>query len=289
MNGSIGILYESNEWSDWKLRDECAALGHRVRMIDAGGDAAGDEALECALLVSRVFASAWSRGHDGILERMPQLLARIDAVGIPLINPSRAHAFETSKTLAAKTLADQGIPAPHVFGVVPLHELAVLPVRFPCVVKPDCGGRGTHTAIVANARELATFTAEHSDDLTYVVEEYCEPAFGYLTRIEIIGGECALVVKRSIAENGLSGYHWGSHYAPYPDCPSAITAAACEAAACLGFEVGSFDVVETADGFSFIDCNSVSNVSEDNTEILAMDLMREYARYIDRRYKELVA
>ena len=52
----------------------------------------------------------------------------------------------------------------------------------------------------------------------------------------------------------------------------------------LGIEFGSFDVVETAGGGAFIiDANSVSNVSEDCTELFGIDLMREYATAIARR------
>ena len=88
----IGILYESDEWSDWKLGRELeAALAENalaeavpaetnsqtatresdaadnswrhVRMINMEDADAVEQARSCAMLVSRVFASAAFRGH----------------------------------------------------------------------------------------------------------------------------------------------------------------------------------------------------------------------------------
>lgn len=119
-----------------------------------------------------------------------------------------------------------------------------------------------------------------------VVESYAEPAHGYLTRVEVIGGTCALIVKRGIAENGLSAYHLGSTYERYDDCPLEVRTAVGRAAALLGIELGSFDVMETASGPCIIDVNSVSNVSPDCTELFAMDLMAAHAAYVMKRYGE---
>ena len=62
------------------------------------------------------------------------------------------------------------------------------------------------------------------------------------------------------------------------DCDRAASAA-------LSFEVGSFDVIESQGRIAFIDCNSVSNVSEDCTDMFQMDLLREHARYIAGEYR----
>ena len=52
------------------------------------------------------------------------------------------------------------------------------------------------------------------------------------------------------------------------------------AAALLAIRYGSFDVIECERGAFVIDANSVSNVSEDCTEMFGIDLMHEYARSI---------
>lgn len=58
--------------------------------------------------------------------------------------------------------------------------------------------------------------------MPFVVQEYVEPDFGYVTRIEVVDDELPLIAKRSIGEGGLSSYHAGSTYELYPDCPDAV-------------------------------------------------------------------
>ncbi len=154
------------------------------------------------------------------------------------------------------------------------------------MLKPNCGGRTTCTAIARSADEARSFLAG-APAIAFIAEEYVEPARGFLTRIEVVDGACALVVKRSVADNGLSAYRFGSTYAAYPDVPREITDAAERAAAVLSIELGSFDVIECGRGPCIIDANSVSNVSEDCTELLGMDLMRAHAEAIARRWRAL--
>lgn len=154
------------------------------------------------------------------------------------------------------------------------------------MLKPNCGGRTTCTAIARSADEARSFLAG-APAIAFIAEEYVEPARGFLTRIEVVDGACALVVKRSVADNGLSAYRFGSTYAAYPDVPREVADAAERAAAVLSIELGSFDVIECGRGPCIIDANSVSNVSEDCTELLGMDLMRAHAEAIARRWHAL--
>ncbi len=108
-----------------------------------------------------------------------------------------------------------------------------------------------------------------------------------LTRIEVIGGRCRLIVKRSVTENGLSAYHLGSEYQDYPDCAKEIREAAEEAMRILDIRFGSLDIIEGSLGFFIIDVNAVSNASEDNTEMFHFDLMKETAQYIAQQYREI--
>lgn len=159
-------------------------------------------------------------------------------------------------------------------------------IEYPCIVKPNCGGRTTYTYIVHNEKELAE-TVSQIPGIEMIVEEYIEPVHGFLTRIEVIGGECRLIVKRSVTENGLSAYHLGSKYQDYPDCSWKIQEAATEAMRILDIRFGSLDVVESGPRFAIIDVNAVSNASEDNTEMFRFDLMKETAQYIAQQYREL--
>lgn len=202
----IGLLYESDEWSDYKLKDELEGRGFEVRMLDLEHEDIS-AALECDVLVSRVFASAQFRNHLRSLELMPDLIAQAEKRGIPLINPGRAHAFEVDKYLATQTLAGHGISVPELLGRGTPSQIAEHTGSFtyPCVIKPSCSGRTRHTAIVRDSAEATDFLAQ-LPETEFIVQEYIEPAFGYLTRIEIVEKEAALVVTRSVATNGLSSY-----------------------------------------------------------------------------------
>ncbi len=279
---AIAILYESGEWSDYALRDNIRALGEEAFLINLEKEIPYDALKNCRLAVSRIFASAQFRGHGRSLEAMEEVHAFLARQGIPLVNSYQAHQYEISKELSTKTLEKHGIPVPKVYGAFYKEEVYRLPLIYPLVLKPDCGGRTNDTYIVKDAGELPRIVPKLRD-IKMLAEEYLEPVYGYLTRIEAIGGRCRLIVKRSVTENGLSAYRFGSLYERYDDCPESIRQTAVQAMELLEIEMGSLDVIETEGGFYIIDVNAVSNVSEDNTETFQFDLMKEMAEYIVHR------
>lgn len=304
----IGVLYESREWSDYKLAAELAEAGCEVRMIDLALADGSDEwagaalfgaALECDLLVSRVFASAVFRKHAYAHELMANLIPAVEARGIAMVNPPRAHFFEIDKRRAVEELARAGVDVPCVQACGTSAELAALigassedaadeastlrVLRYPCIIKPNCGGRTTYTAIARTDEEARAFL-DGAPDFEFIVEDYLLPERGFITRIELVDGACELAVKRSVVDGGLSAYHLGSTYELYHDLPAPVRATAEAAGRALSIEFGSFDIIEAGGRAFVIDANSVSNVSPDNTATFGgFDLMREYARAIARR------
>ena len=294
---TIGILYESKEWSDFALRDHIASMGAPVKLIDMQEDISTEELLSCSLVISRIFASSVFRGHGKALDQMPTVIELLEKNRIPMINPAEAHYYEISKTRTKEVLEMQGFSVPKLYGSfypAQIKENAEIPdlpgIEYPCVVKPDCGGRTSHTFIAHDREELREGMTD-VPDVMYIAEEYIRPDKGYVTRLEIIGGECVLAVKRSVTANGLSAYHLGSVYEFYPDLPHAIGETAIKAMELLHIEAGSMDIIENdtdiinnETGSYIIDVNSVSNVSEDNTEMFKLDLMKETAAYAVARY-----
>lgn len=304
----IGVLYESGEWSDYKLAAELAEAGCEVRMIDLALADASDEragaalvgaALECDLLVSRVFASAVFRRHGYAHELMARIADAAQRRGVPMVNPPRAHYFEIDKRCAVEELARAGIDVPRVRACGTSAELAALvgasseyaadgaselqALRYPCIIKPNCGGRTTYTAVARTDEEARAFL-DGAPDFEFIVEDYLLPERGFITRIELVDGACALAVKRSVVDGGLSAYHLGSTYELYRDLPAPVRATAEAAGRALSIEFGSFDIIEAGGRAFVIDANSVSNVSPDNTETFGgFDLMREYAQAIAKR------
>ena len=282
----IGLLYESGEWSDYKLAAELAEAGRDVRMIDMAhlrADAAAEAAGSCDALVSRVFASAVFRGHGAAHEAMRLVCETAEARGIPMINPARAHFFEIDKRRATEELARAGVDVPRVQACGLPSGLDPAGWSYPCIIKPNCGGRTTFTAVARTAEEARSFL-ETAPQIVFVVEDFIAPERGFITRVELVGGAVALVVKRSVVKGGLSAYHLGSRYELYPECAEEIRAAAVLAGRALGIGFGSFDIIENGGRAYVIDANSVSNVSPDNTETFGgFDLMREYAQAIAKR------
>lgn len=282
----IGILYESIEWSSFALEENIKKLGVETIMLNTEEDIDEAKLLSCELIVSRVFASAQFRGHQKSLEKMPQIIEILKKNNIPMINPYEAHYYEISKELSTNTLRDQNISVPEVYGVFRKDTVDTLTFQYPCIIKPNCGGRTNATYIINNKEELEKALIE-IPNIEMIAEEFIEPIFGYLTRIEVIDHECKLILKRSVAENGLSAYHLGSKYEQYRDCREEIKNTAIKAMELLQIESGSMDIIENKEGFFIIDVNSVSNASEDNTEMFEFDLMLETAKYIVKKYNQM--
>lgn len=292
---SILLLYESEEWSTYALQSRIQEQGIPCRLVCMEGAIPWEQFVDCDLVVSRIFASAQFRGHERSLRRMPELIAYLREKDIPMLNPYQAHFYEVSKELSTRVLSDHGLPVPKVYGTFQKREgagleavLKELPdgIEYPCIVKPNCGGRTTYTYIIHSEKELKEAVSQ-IPDIEMIVEEYIEPVRGFLTRIEVIGGECSLIVKRSVTANGLSAYHLGSKYQDYPDCSKEIREAAAEAMQILDIQFGSLDVIESGSRFAIIDVNAVSNASEDNTEMFRFDLMKETAQYIAQQYRKM--
>mgnify|MGYP000284894417 FL=1 len=69
----LGVLYESEEWSSYKLLEEIQASGIEACLINLEEDQALGMISHCDLLVSRIFASAQFRAHQKSLARMPEI------------------------------------------------------------------------------------------------------------------------------------------------------------------------------------------------------------------------
>ena len=286
---ALGVLYESSEWSDFKFAMELCARDVPVRMIDMERPDAVEVALARTMLTSRVPASAVARGHVQSHAHMLELIEVAEAAGIPMVNTGSAFRYEISKQRGVQTLGDAGFCVPKVYACAPAGEIDVRALAYPCIIKPDCGGRSARTAVLRDDAEARAFLVAAPQDTTFIVEEFLVARAGYVTRIEIVGGACAHIQKRSIAACGLSSYHVGSTYEAYDDtCPQEVRDVAERAAALLGFELGSFDVIETERAPYIIDTNAMTNVSADCEELLGFDLMAEHAAYVAARWFEHV-
>lgn len=281
----IGILFESNEWSDFKLKGELENLGHQVRMINMMSDNPEPEALSCTLLVSRVFASAQFRNNTAALGRMPALLEHAEQRAIKLINPANAHFFEIDKQKATDRLARSGLYTPLIYACDIPSALNPSDFVYPCVIKPNCGGRSTFTAIARTHEEARHFLSD-LPNISFLVEEFIVSDSECLIRAEVVGKRPPYVFHRSIESDGLSSYHFGSTYTRVSSPEKPLLEKIQHATVVLDIELGSFDIITRDEKHYFIDANAVSNVSEDCNNLLGIDLMKLHADYISQQYHE---
>ena len=128
-----------------------------------------------------------------------------------------------------------------------------------------------------------------SQDTTFIVEEFLVARAGYVTRIEIVGGACAHIQKRSIAACGLSSYHVGSTYEAYDDtCRRRCAMSPSGPPLCWGSSSGSFDVIETERGAVHHRYECDDQRERGLRGAARFRLMAEHAAYVAARWFEHV-
>ena len=287
---SIAILFESQEWSSFALYEDVRRYlpGVQVNLYDLETAVDEEQILESELIVSRIFASAQFRGHDASLQKVISILNEAEDRGIPLLNSRAAHFYEINKHLAAQVLNTYDLPAPKVYGCrYPRHGYSDLEVEYPLIIKPNCGGRTTDTHVVWKAEYLPATWQLLDPDVEFVIESYIKPKEDYITRIEVIGGKCVQLLKKTLTDSGLAAYHLGSRFTDYSDCPAEVQKLAIDTMNCLDIQMGSLDIIESADGNYVIDVNSVSNYAEENIEMFHFDLIDDTAQFIAQTYQSL--
>ncbi len=284
----IGILYESKEWSSYQLQKEIEKLGIKADLIYMEDDIKLEHISKYKMLVSRVFASAIFRNHHKALKQMEKVIDIVEKNNILMINSAKAHLYEIDKQLSTNVLRDNNISVPDVYGVFTKKELLYFnkEIEYPCIIKPNCGGRTNATFIINNREELYQKVTQ-APDIKYIMQKYIYPEYGFITRVEVIDNECKSILKRSVVKNGLSAYNLGSTYSCYDDCREEIKTTAIKAMNILEIECGSMDIAENSSGYYIFDVNSVSNASQDNKEDFKFDLIKETALYIVDKYKQI--
>lgn len=285
---SIGILYESVEWSNHQLALHLNNLGIKTELINLETDQINiDSILKNKLIVNRIFPSSIYRGYKKSYKLAGSLLRIIDDSKVPMINPYKAYRYDMSKLSSAYVLKNNRLPVPEIYGFFEKNiNLEDYDIKYPCILKPDCGGRSKYTFIIKNKTELEE-AIEKIPEVPFIIQKYINPDKEFTTRIEIIGNKIITVLKRYIGKGNLSGYHSGSKYEDYRDCPREILNASKEALKHLSIEMGSLDIIENKENeFYIIDVNGTSNFSEDNIEMLGFDPIELMAKYIKRKYDE---
>src|SRR5258708_24638241 len=141
----VGILDEHPEWSK-RLIAELEGRGLEVERIDHAehGYDRRDGRRRWDVVVNRTSPSSHRRAHGRVLFYAEPLLAHLEAVGVPVVNPLAAWRFEKSKALQVELFERLGVRYPRtvvVNGVAPLRR-APRQGPLPPPVKAHRGGPG---------------------------------------------------------------------------------------------------------------------------------------------------
>jgi glutathione synthase/RimK-type ligase-like ATP-grasp enzyme len=198
----IGIYFEHPDWFR-PLFAELDRRGIDYAKIDAACHSYDVTAREkrYALLFNRMSASAALRGHEQAIFSTRDFLAHVESTGTRVINGRKAFAIETSKAAQLLLLHSLGFlfPRSRVINCLDEAERAAAEIGFPCMIKPNIGGRGAGIVRANSGAELkegiASGQVTLGVDHTALVQEFVPARDGHITRVETLGGKFLYAMK----------------------------------------------------------------------------------------------
>lgn len=278
----LGILYNEMEWSIEYFKDFFIGKNIDAILIDVRNKDSISKAIDCDMVINRIFASLHFSSDENYTS---DILKKLDNLNIKVVNSSNSFYHDISKYMQWETMTSNNIPSPEVYSKFNKSKDSnvVCPI-FPAIIKPDCGGRTSHTYIIHDENELQTTIEKLPENSDFLLQEFIAPDNGYITRVEVIGDKCHKVFYRSVVGSGLSSHAHGSTYTESFDLPKNVEKHCLEAVSKMGIEFGSLDVIENKNGYRIIDVNALSNFAEKNIAEMGFDLIKDTADYIYSTY-----
>lgn len=321
MTKPIGILYEHPEWFR-PLFAELDRRGLPYLKIPAYAhqfDAAARTA-PYSLVVNRVSASSYLRGHTAAIFHAREYLTHLEEIGVPVVNGTGAYALDTSKARQLVLLAALGLPylPSRVVNHVGQIESAAAELAYPIIVKPNIGGSGALMRRFETPSELrAAVSAGEVDailglDHTAIVQEYHPPRGGSIVRVEALDDRFLYAIR--IHNDPSQGFNIcpadicqaPADQTPLPDdfalCPADAPArssrkievadpptwvveAVLRMFRAANVDVGGVEYLESErDGQLYLyDVNALSNFVTDAPSLVGFDPFERFVDYLERR------
>ncbi len=206
---TVHVLYENPDWMP-PLRTALAALELPVveHFCDGGTVDIGAKPPE-GVWLNRMSPSSHTRGHQGGVQFVRELLTWLEAHGRPVVNGSSAFALEVSKVRQHAALIEAGIRTPRTLGVVggsAALRSAARQLAPPFITKHNQGGKGLGVQLFRSHTAFESFldTGDwvSSPDCVDLVQQYIQPAEPFITRVEIVDGRFLYAI-RSSTEQGF--------------------------------------------------------------------------------------
>ncbi len=210
MTRPIGILYEHPEW----FKPLFATLDRRglpYEPIHAEAHHYDPSATSSpyGLVVNRVSASSFLRGHGQAILYARQYLDHLESLGVPIVNGSKAFELDLSKARQLALMTKLGLPHPRsrVANTVEQIEAAATELTYPLIVKPNLGGSGALMRRFDSHDELRASVADGTMapilgvDTTAIVQEFHTARGGSIVRVEALGDRFLYAIR---IHNGAS-------------------------------------------------------------------------------------
>ncbi len=254
-----------------RLRTELLSRGHDVDVVDP-----------------RLLGTALDGGHEtvvGMRTRPPtvvllsvstdQIAATraagvMERSGLPVVNPSAAVLLAADKFAAASVMAAAGLPVPRTVNVCTADAVVQVAHRmgWPVVLKAADGSEGVQVVMLRAQEDVGDAVAGIRTSLgldpsvrsSLVVQEVVDVSLGRDRRIVVVGGAVQASMDR-LARTG----EWRSNMSLGARPVAAQTSAeeeqvATAAAAALGLDFGTVDVMASANGPVVIEVNAFGDV-----------------------------
>lgn len=283
---AIAIIYESEEWSNIYLKDYLSNKGFDVLFInfeEAVFDAAFFNSVK--LIVNRIFPSSYFRGHVKTYFKGIDFLRELNNSGIHMVNSYEALMYDFDKQLVCKTLRDNNINTPEIYCCS--KDFSEDKIKFPCIIKPNRGGRSTYTSKVDNSAELFEFL-KTVPAIEFIFQEYIKSIDNYTIRIEVIDGDIFSAVKRSMDDSGISSYHRGAQYEHIYKLDKLIENMVIDTLKTLNIKMGGIDVIESDEGPYIIDVNATSNFSKAFVDFLGKNPLDKMGDLIISEFLKII-
>jgi hypothetical protein len=307
----IGILYEHPEWFVplFAELDRRALPYLRIPAHEHQFDPSARSA-PYSLVVNRVSPSSYLRGHRRAIFFAQQYLAHLERLGVPIVNGSRAYAFELSKARQLDLLAALGLPHPPSRVANDPRQLVASAedLEAPLIAKPNVGGSGARMrrfddlASLGSATEAGELDGLFEIDGTAVIQEYHPPREGSIVRVEVLDNRFLYAIR--IWNDPAQGFNLCPADICQPDfCPvdglnskagrrieaehppDWIVESAVRVFKAAEIDVGGIEYLESErDGRAyFYDINALSNFVTDAPTLVGFDPFVRLVDFLERR------
>jgi len=292
----LAILYEHPRWFEG-LFAELRARGIPFEEWKAESLALDPERAEWPdLVLNRMSASARWRGHGCGQFAVLEMLRLLEARRVAVINGCAAYEAEISKLRQLEIFSRCGLRGPRTRAANSAAVLlqAAADLKFPVVVKPNCGGAGSGMLRCDSPRDLEQRLAQidFGADNVVLVQEYHAPRDGFIQRVEVLGGEVLYGLRIEATSFNLCPADMcapGQRRVLRFEPPQHIAASVLGVARAARLDVGGVEYLEDATAAQpiFYDINALSNFVANAESVVGFNPTSKFVDYVQRRLDAL--